>query len=221
VSDFTFVAGALPDSELGQNTFAYYQFTDDGDTSTLSDFEGSNDGSISGMQYVSDDVAGRVVGEFDGTGDLVDGFAWPSLSAYTVGIIVKPLNVSSNWGGTDTIFSSRNNNSLDIRSDGSSTWQIFHGSGSSFIGSVGNINSGALQTIVARWDGSTLQFSVDDPDTKITDSQSDMNAGGENDGLGGRAAFGGDRFANCQIVHVELSNVDEGGAFESRFHSLI
>ena len=213
---------AIPDSPIGLNTIAYYQFTDDDDTSVLSDFEGSFDGSISGMSYVSDDDALRVVGEFDGDNDRVTGLNLSTLSEFTVGLIVKPLGLSG-WSSADTIFSSRENNRFDIRVDDNNglKWSVFHDDGGDnvILDSGVSLDENSLQTVVTRWDGSTLNISADGSDSASTNTGG-MTGEGNGDGFGHRPS-GNDRYANCRLVHVEISDQDEGSAFDDEFHALI
>ena len=212
---------AIPDSPIGQNTIAYYSFDDDADTTTLSDQVGTFDGTISGMSYVTDEDAGRVVGEFDGDDDEVVSMGIPSLSAYSVGIIVKPLNVSD-WDDFDTVFSFRDNNTFEVHGrpdNGNFEYVLFHGGEDNNELISSQLVENELQTVVLRWDGSTINFSVDS-ENAVSTSESSMDNADEADGFGANQQFT-PRFANMRLVHFEISDEDEGQSFEDDFHNLI
>ena len=202
---------AIPDSEVGQNTIAFYNFTDDDDTNVLEDQVGDFDATISGMNYVQDSDAGRIVGDFDGTDDSATGMGIPSLSEFSIGLVVKPRSVDDRGNA----LSLRDNNEFDIRyEDGD--WQI----GGPFdpITLSGSATTDTWQSVVCLWDGSEVTLSVDD-DFEDSTSESSMQTDGEDDAIA-ESGRGGDR-VDGRIAHVEISDQYEGDEFKENYHALL
>ena len=203
---------AIPDSAVGQNTDAFYRFDDDDTTATLTDLEGNHDGSIDDMDYVTDDDVNRVVGQFDiSTSQAVSGFAWDSLSEFSIGIVLKTFDAQTR----QTPFSMRDNNEIDIDIDDGD----YNSNGPSPEGLMSvpdSVKENSWQSIVWGWDGESHRLSVDDPSNDDTIDGSSLETDGRSDtvGLRGRndLPFGG------RVLHLELSFTYEGSDFHNDFH---
>ena len=205
----------IPDSGVGQNSIAIWNFADDDDTSILSDQIGDFDGDIRGMDYVDDDDAGRTVGHFDGVDDDVIGMGLPTFAEYSIGLIIKPINSED----LDTYMAFRENNTMDLRKR-NGDWQVTQDDGEDFkTMDIEPVVDDTYQTIVIRWDGSTQFASVNSIDNQVSQSMTEMDVRGESDHFGDTVDQ--DRPAECKFALVEVSDQDEGESFESDFHDLI
>jgi len=119
---------AIPDSGVTR-----WEWEDDSDTTTAVDSWGSNAGSITGATYVSDPAYGSLGLDLDGTDDTVEDSDFPLITSNEVTIVIfaKPdvthdarvfhTDESGSWG----------QQRIQFNSDGSLTYQIGDGSGSS------------------------------------------------------------------------------------------
>ena len=180
----------IPDSGLLRR----YQFNDDSDTTTATDSEGSNDGTINGATYTTDAIEGSHALDFDGTDDFVDIPNFSTFESYTV--ICWLFKDSFNAIEQAGYF--QENNSIAFRTRETTTGdqaitngiELAHDDGSTTVYTESDFDTGRWQMFAATWDGSTVRLYRDEGGSVIEKdsvSISGMGAAGRGTEIGRQA----------------------------------
>jgi hypothetical protein len=164
-------APAIPDSGLIRR----YQFNDDSDTTTATDSEGSNDGTINGASYTTSSIEGGHALSFDGTDDYV---SIPSFSQFGSYTIVSWL-YKDTFNAIENAWYFQQNNGISLRTRNTTSGgravsngiELTHNDGSTNVYAESEFDNGRYQMFAGTWDGSTVRIYRDENDL-ITEKDS-------------------------------------------------